>query len=96
MGDEVYVRKPPHPIDNEWRVFTDYYKCCYDVRDIKTKEILGEWCWPNAGAIWAGIRRFEPGECEVRISPMHPMGGVQINAEMIECMDRIYGKWEAS
>jgi len=93
---EVVIDRPgaPHPIDNEWRVFGNYYKCCYDVADLLTGEMIDEGCWPNAGVIRAGGRRFEAGECMVRISPMHPCGGVQINADLIERLERNYGKWE--
>lgn len=82
---------PPHPLDNEWRIFGNYYKLHYDVADLLTGEVLHEAVWPNAGKI-AG---FEAGECQVRISHLHPFSKtLQLDAQTIAMTERSYGKWQ--
>jgi len=79
----------PHPLDNEWRPFGNYYKLFYDVRQ-NDSEMIIEAVWPNAGRICD----YEPGECHVRISLLHPYTGeLQLNPRIIAKMEAEYGAW---
>lgn len=86
----------PHPIDNEWRTFDQYFKAWYDVEDPTTGEVV-PFCWPNAGVLtpaWnpgSNARDYHRGECRARISFTCPWSGnVQLNQETVADLLKFY------